>query len=251
MGSSSLDMSISQILSQDSQPRPCAGFEESLVLAVKDCFLESDMREILIERSGGGVMFFSRLCTSLATVKRVCSHCDHWFTQISPQNRKISFFGIDNFLDTDLDKENPESDLDVETENTDEVEEAVRPRKEKRVEEVYSCSRCERDFKSRKKYLNHRKKPGECQSADTEKVTGSKAVCEHCGALISPNNMKQHVRRLHTHSHNNLSCEHCAKQFKYRSELAVHLTHHTGELNYSCSACAKKFRRAAEVREVR
>jgi hypothetical protein len=31
-------------------------------------------------------------------------------------------------------------------------------------------------------------------------------------------------------------------RFKYRSELTVHLTHHTGEMNFSCSGCAKKFR---------
>merc|ERR1719192_2551003 len=61
--------------------------------------------------------------------------------------------------------------------------------------------------------------------------------------------MRQHVRRVHTHRHEkNLRCEHCAKEFKYRSELAVHLTHHTGELNFSCSTCGKSFRRAAEAR---
>ena len=57
------------------------------------------------------------------------------------------------------------------------------------------------------------------------------------------------VRTVHTHkSEKNFACEHCGKDFKYRSELTVHLTHHTGELNFSCSGCAKKFRRAAEAR---
>lgn len=199
-----------------SEPRPCAGFDESLVLAVKDCFLESDMREILIGRIGVGVMFFSRQCTSLATDKKVCTNCDHWFTQISRQNKQKSVFGIDNFLD---------NHLDVDKENSDEGKKAAR-----------------------KKYLKSKSRHAKCQEADG--VTGSKAVCEQCGALVSSNNMKQHVRRAHS-NHNNLSCEHCDKQFKYRSELLVHLTHHTGELNYSCSACGKKFRRAGEVRERR
>ena len=61
--------------------------------------------------------------------------------------------------------------------------------------------------------------------------------------------MNQHVRTVHTHSfERNFGCEHCGKEFKYRSELVVHLTHHTGELNFSCSCCAKKFRRSAEAR---
>ena len=197
-----------------SEPRPCAGFDESLVLAVKDCFLESDMREILIGRVGVGVMFFSRQCTSLAIDKKVCSYCDHWFTQISQQNKQKSVFGIENFLD---------NHLDVDKKNSDEGKKATR-----------------------RKYLKRKSRHAKCQEADG--LTGSKAVCEQSGALVSSNNMKQHVRRVHS-NHNNLSCEHCDKQFKYRSELLVHLTHHTGELNYSCSACGKKFRRAGEVRE--
>ena len=212
--------------------RPCAGFDESLVLAVKDCFLESDIRHILIGKSAGGVVFFSRLCTSLATDRRVCSNCDSWFTQISGQG-KPKFFGIDNFLDKDN------------SEGTDDV---GSPRLHKYAEKKkLSCPRCGKDFKSRKKYLKHveGEAHGECQSGDRETVPGSKKVCEHCGALVSSDKMKQHVRRLHTKT---LNCEHCDKQFKYRSELTVHLTHHTGELNFSCSACGKKFRRAAEVR---
>ena len=57
------------------------------------------------------------------------------------------------------------------------------------------------------------------------------------------------MRTVHTHKNEkNFACEHCGKEFKYRSELTVHLTHHTGDLNFSCSACARKFRRAAEAR---
>ena len=217
-----------------SEPSPCAGFDESLVLAVKDCFLESDIRHILIQRSsaGGGVVFFSRLCTSLASEKKVCHHCDSWFTQISSPGKQKAIFGIDNFLDNHV-------ELDKENSSQVTKQGPGRPRKEKK----YTCLHCDKSFKSKTVYLKHEEK----YHGEKDDV-GSKKVCEHCGALISSSNMRQHVRRVHTHRHEkNLRCEHCAKEFKYRSELAVHLTHHTGELNFSCSTCGKSFRRAAEV----
>jgi len=104
---------------------------------------------------------------------------------------------------------------------------------------------CNKMFDKKKVYLKHIYLIHEGGNEKRKR----KKVCEHCGALITANNMKQHVRTVHTHKHEkNFACEHCGKEFKYRSELTVHLTHHTGELNFSCSGCAKKFRRAAEAR---
>eukprot|EP00090_Calanus_glacialis_P029222 TRINITY_DN4688_c0_g1_i1.p1 TRINITY_DN4688_c0_g1~~TRINITY_DN4688_c0_g1_i1.p1 ORF type:complete len:736 (-),score=154.11 TRINITY_DN4688_c0_g1_i1:308-2515(-) len=104
---------------------------------------------------------------------------------------------------------------------------------------------CNKMFDRKKVYLKHIYLIHEGGNEKRKR----KKVCEHCGALITANNMKQHVRTVHTHKHEkNFACEHCGKEFKYRSELTVHLTHHTGELNFSCSGCAKKFRRAAEAR---
>ena len=44
------------------EAKACAGFEENLVLAVKDCFLEWELREMLIVEGGAGVQYHSRGC---------------------------------------------------------------------------------------------------------------------------------------------------------------------------------------------
>ena len=200
------------------------------MLAVKDCFLESDIKDILIGRAGDrGVVFFSRLCTSIASEKKVCNHCDEWFSQISGQRKHRPIFGIDNFLD---------NNTEVEIESTEAVKRGTkrihRDKYTKHKEKKYECSNCEKDFSTKKLYSVHLES------------CGSEEICDQCGALVT--NIAHHVRTVHTTSHQKkLRCEHCAKEFKYRSELTVHLTHHTGELNFSCSACGKKFRRAAEV----
>lgn len=62
------------------EARACAGFEENLVLAVKDCFLEWELRELLIVEGGAGVQYHSRACGGqVPGGRRVCSPCDHWF----------------------------------------------------------------------------------------------------------------------------------------------------------------------------
>jgi len=104
---------------------------------------------------------------------------------------------------------------------------------------------CQGIFEKKKLYLKHIYLTHE---GGTDKRKRKK-ICDICGNLITANNMKQHVRMVHINrNEKNFSCEHCGKEFKYRSELTVHLTHHTGEMNFTCTGCAKKFRRAAEAR---
>jgi len=88
----------------------CVGFEESLVLAVKDCFFEEDIKLILIKktRNGKKVKYHSRNCTNVVTNKKVCDTCDLWFMQISDQPFLSEPSAsvkrqIDNFLDVKLD----------------------------------------------------------------------------------------------------------------------------------------------------
>ena len=64
----------------------CIGFEESLVLALKDSWTERDLRRLLIEKGRGeGVRYHSRDCKGEARdkSKKVSSVCDAWFRNIS------------------------------------------------------------------------------------------------------------------------------------------------------------------------
>lgn len=111
----------------------------------------------------------------------------------------------------------------------------------------YNCryQQCQQLFHNKKSYLKHIFLTHEGGSNNNKR----KKICDICGNLITANNMKQHVRTVHTHrNEKNFACEHCGKEYKYKSELTIHLTHHTGEMNFACSGCAKRFRRAAEAR---
>jgi len=52
-------------LEPEEQDEECSGFVESVVLALKVCFYENDMRRILIERRGGSVVYHHRACNRL------------------------------------------------------------------------------------------------------------------------------------------------------------------------------------------
>lgn len=90
----------------------CEGFNEDLVLAVKQNFEEQEIRSILIQKHLRKVKYFSRNCTgslmSQSDLKKVCDVCDKWFSQLSASetHNPSSIFTIDNFLN--LDNNDPE-----------------------------------------------------------------------------------------------------------------------------------------------
>ena len=92
----------------DPDNRACAGFEENIVLAVKECFFEEEIRCILIKRTGNEkrVKYFARNCTNFASDKRVCNECDRWFTHLSglPLMDSSLKADIGHFLDVKLDE---------------------------------------------------------------------------------------------------------------------------------------------------
>jgi hypothetical protein len=262
--------------------RGCAGFEESLVLAVRSCFGEPELRGVLILRRGvgrdSGVGYFSRLCSGAPTHQRaVCLPCDSWFRHLATGLVGVVVEvvevveegdGVEAAVEGEDDNSVKPWPPDPQTKRSrrkragkeslkkhkkldNEDEEEDDWSEEEEVEKIdgggYQCEvpGCCRVFGKKRVLLKHVYLVHE---GGNEKRKRRK-VCEHCGALITANNMKQHVRTVHTHKdEKNFACEHCGKEFKYRSELTVHLTHHTGELNFTCSACARKFRRAAEAR---
>ena len=68
---------------------------------------------------------------------------------------------------------------------------------------------CDKTFERKKVYLKHIYLIHEGGNEKRKR----KKVCEHCGALITANNMKQHVRTVHTHKdEKNFACEHCGKE---------------------------------------
>ncbi|XP_023349307.1 zinc finger protein 436 isoform X2 [Eurytemora carolleeae] len=71
-------------LEPEEQDEECSGFVESVVLALKVCFYENDMRRILIERSGGSVVYHHRACNRLVDGdgQHISSTCYKWFNSL-------------------------------------------------------------------------------------------------------------------------------------------------------------------------
>ena len=66
----------------------CVGFEESLVLSLKDSWTETDLRQLLIVKDpGDAVRYHGRECKGPRDKgNRVSSLCDIWFNNISAKN---------------------------------------------------------------------------------------------------------------------------------------------------------------------
>lgn len=90
----------------------CRGFAENVVLTVKNCFYEEEMRKILIEKSGDNITYHDRLCSGLvpfegANTRLVSIQCNTWFNSLEqlyfPQiNTNTEDFDIfDNEFDDD------------------------------------------------------------------------------------------------------------------------------------------------------
>jgi len=63
----------------------CIGFPEQVVLAVKSCFYETDMKQLIIEKDNDRIVYHHRLCSK--TVERaesfkISQDCHHWFTTL-------------------------------------------------------------------------------------------------------------------------------------------------------------------------
>ena len=186
----------------DPDNRVCAGFEENIVLAVKECFFEDEIRCILIKQTKNEkrVKYFSRTCTNFARDKRVCNECDRWFTHLSglPIVDTSIKADIGHFLDVKLHenyKENVkqennvknDDDVDSNEENEDwspnlqEKRGPGRPRKKKRripaenrVPGGFICriEGCGKVFPKRKGWLKH------------DKTHEAKKPCDICGLEV-------------------------------------------------------------------
>ena len=186
----------------DPDNRVCGGFEENIVLAVKECFFEDEIRCILIKRTQHEkrVKYFARNCTNFANDKPVCNECDRWFTHLSglPLMDASLKGDIGHFLDVKLDenlKDNikPESHVKEEDENESNEENEDwspdmplkrgpgRPRKKKRripaenkVTGGFLCryEGCGKIFPKRKGWLKH------------DKTHDAKKACDICGLEV-------------------------------------------------------------------
>ena len=131
---------------------------------------------------------------------------------------------------------------------------------------TYSCSVCDRQFKSRACLIQHEDvhvedKPYQCPKCG-KRFVREKAYeghmerhneirphqCSACGrGFLKPKDLKVHMRR-HT-GERPYKCETCGKTFMDVGNLDRHKRLHTGEKPYKCSTCGKTFAQSGHLRE--
>jgi len=201
----------------------CRGFDENVVLTVKNCFYEEEMRKILIEKSGEKITYHDRSCTGLvpfegSNTRLVSIQCNDWFNSLEqlyfPQiNTTTEDFDIfDNEFDDDCidvvkEKIVKNEVKDVKTETFEEKmlaydksgdEEYVPTNGTKLKPERFECDICGLKFIKKKSLGIHKGKRHKSKGEETTSYTCSIEGCES-GDRNFANVLlyKKHMRIVH------------------------------------------------------
>ena len=168
----------------------CEGFNEDLVLAIKQNFEEQEIRSILILKHSKDVKYFSRNCTERLifqtdSKKKVCDICDKWFSQLSATetHNPSSIFTIDNFLNleyNDPEKSNFANDIpEILIEDVD----VLVNNDENRF--TYQEKNKIKDSKPRNSKYNESDLNKIQKSIEETNSVKNKAVCDVCGESVT------------------------------------------------------------------
>ncbi|XP_044028253.1 zinc finger protein 569-like [Siniperca chuatsi] len=98
------------------------------------------------------------------------------------------------------------------------------------VKKSFSCSDCEKRFRTKRKRMEHMRTH-----------TGEKPFsCSECDKRFRIKEQLQRHMRTHT-GEKPFSCSECGHGFSRKDNMTQHMAVHTGEKRYSCSVCDKKF----------
>lgn len=96
------------------------------------------------------------------------------------------------------------------------------------VDENYSCTVCDKIFKSKKALWDH------------SIYHNLQYKCDHCEKRFAKKLLLQRHSRIHTHDRP-YKCDMCEKTFSTNESLTVHIRIHTGEKPFRCEHCPKAF----------
>ncbi|KAL1460858.1 hypothetical protein WDU94_012797 [Cyamophila willieti] len=98
----------------------------------------------------------------------------------------------------------------------------------------YPCTQCDRTYQNKKSLYIH----VQSHKGITYRYKSQMKTCLLCNKTIT--NLSKHYKEVHE-DERQFSCNYCAKIFKRKLHLDVHLRRHTGEKPYPCYFCEKRF----------
>ena len=247
----------------------CNGFEENVVLTVKNSFIDSDIRQILIEKDVvHGVKYHNRSCAGLHLIGEalrenyVSSECSAWFNSLS-ENKQSDHHAINiDTISEDFNGNCPTNrKFDCSPNPPGDIEK--RTFDDENSKDKYSCVLCGLNFNSKRSLRIHsgrqhkdKKSPESVRSkykqqkarvrpptvgTDEAKEISGGAGCDICGKIYDTElNLKKHVRR--SHETKQKPCHICGMMVK---ELSIHIKyqHLQKDLKkYCCEFCGKGFK---------
>eukprot|EP00092_Neocalanus_flemingeri_P018706 GFUD01020261.1.p1 GENE.GFUD01020261.1~~GFUD01020261.1.p1 ORF type:complete len:612 (+),score=147.58 GFUD01020261.1:59-1894(+) len=197
----------------------CVGFQENVVLALKSCFYEEEIRCLMIEKlHDKTAVYHARSCTDLigyqgSTTQKVSNVCNDWF------NALVCSSYSKDLLDTNIDEDC--DNLEIDSENNPD---------------------------------DYRRSPVQLQSPEASDV---KSIFENdnqfeCSVKTENRNEIQEVPGSEEKSL--LQCEVCTLKFRKRPSLNKHMSRkHKINLGrdigkHSCDECGKKFNKLPSLR---
>lgn len=137
----------------------------------------------------------------------------------------------------------------------------------------YHCDKvCQNWDKLRSHYLAHKGERNlECSEPDCNFKTYSKQslvghknmhkrkrgeaskvfFCEQCGTeFCDKNTLEGHIRFMHEHKTDNITCDQCGKYFRRRANYKKHYNkEHSTDPKFNCSQCGKRFKTVEHVKK--
>ena len=237
----------------------CKGFDENVVLTVKNSFIDSELRRILIEEDDDHqVRYHNRSCVRLLSLPTgettdVSVECESWFNSLSEEPFVQDHSGK-NLLEPFTEDFNGNSSKF--TENSDPEQEIgnaqiIYRRRRQKVENFPNLDRdcvTEKSLVISPKHKKHSKvgqKPKRGRPQKTEPALdvdgGEASYCKICGKNYDTEiNLKKHVRRCHETSQK--PCHICGLMVK---ELSIHVKHQHLQKDvakYFCEYCGQGFK---------
>jgi len=259
-------------------PACCAGFVESVVLAVKSCFYHRDIQEILIEKTDprGNIVYHHRSCNKSIVEfgKKVSPACNHWFSSLSSTEAEAETedndISLENYEKLSISDEkeikevfnfklqDPEwsdhKEKSVNSTDDEQMEaEQIQPKKRKlytkQKKDVVYCSLedcCNLSFSNTSEHRRHLKvvhdlpKRGRKPLLPAIELPEGETKCPECGKEFD--NRVLLLRHIRRHVTTQQPCHICGQMVK---ELQVHIKiQHTekDKLRYFCEYCGRGFK---------